>query len=206
MKRPKIITLLICCFVLVCTVGGAIAVSGVRMAGEERKAMEQLADSVAFTINGERVMQKEFNTYRTLMKEANPNLTDGEIKNKYIRQQVIFQEAEREGFYASDEEINALNESRFSWLDKDEQAYQIIKDYVDGLGITMNEYIEQSKTISKQAIISTKLKDSIENNFISSQPSPASSDGTEMNELKEMAEQYYNNYIDDLVEEAIIIE
>ena len=165
---------------------------------EEQKSPEQ-AESIAFTINGESVTQKEFDTYSTLMKAADPELTDEEIKNKYIRQQVIIQEAEREGISASEEEINALNESRFSWLEKDEQAYRIIKEYVDGAGMTMDEYIEQSKIISEQAIITTKLKERIESEFTER----ASADGTETGET---AEDYYNDYIDKLAEEAVIIE
>ncbi len=188
MKRTKRI---ICCLVLVCAAAAAVT-AGVRIAGDKADT-----GNAAFSINGEAVPREDFDTYLTLMKQADPELEDSEIKDRYIRLCVTVQEAERRGLSASEDEIDELNAGRFALLEEDGEAYRIIKDYADSRGLTMDEYIEMSRTVSEQALITDKLKEAVEEEFLSSR---------EAEDAEMTAEEYYDRYIDGLVSQADIEE
>lgn len=181
---------------VICVGISVIATSPMRQIGSERKVMESSDPSAVMKINGESISSTSFQTYKSLMKQSNSSITDEEIQEKYIRQRIIFQEAEKQGYSASEQEINDYVEAQFSVLNDYPEAYQIIEDYVDGLGITMEEYKERSKEVAEQAIISTKLKKAMESEYLSRNTYSARE-----NTAAE-AEKYYEDYIDEQVSKA----
>ena len=145
--------------------------------------------NIVFTVNGEPVLQEKWDTYSSLRKESNPYITDDEIMDSYVRQMVTVQEAQKRGITASDAEIDALIESSFAVLEQDAAALAAVQDYVDKYGMTMDEYKEQSRETYEQAVLGDKLHAELDAEAVSS--------GT-------LPENYYEDYIDNLVETAVV--
>lgn len=154
-----------------------------------------MQEKVVAEVNGHEITKSEFETYKAGLAQAMGTFTDEEIIDKLVRQEVLMQEIEKRGYTVSDDEVTAFNDERFALLDEDPTAYQIIKDYVDGLGITMDEYKEQSKEISRIALLSNKFREDLLAEYEEDNPQILTRSKQEQNQS---FEEYLDGYIDDL--------
>lgn len=118
---------------------------------------------------------------------AGNDYTEEEILNRLIRHQVLVQKAKENGYMASDErvklEINAIREAY-----KNNISYsEFINPYLDGLGMSFEEYIEYSEESLKNSIILDELK-------------KAQTKGMEIDEAAE----YWEEFVDKCIDEADI--
>ena len=68
--------------------------------------------------------------------------SDEEILNKLIERKLMLQDAEAHGITVSEEEVRAFNEESFALMEQDEAGKEAILDYIQGRGITLEEYKE----------------------------------------------------------------
>lgn len=170
--------------------------------GEDvKKINETTTLDIVAKVNGVEIPKSKFDTYKAGLMKANGTFTDEEILDKIIEQEVIIQEIERLGYSVTEEEVNKFNDERFALMDDDPQAYQIIKDYVDGLGITMDEYKEKSKEISRLALLANKYKEEKLKEYENENSQVVTYSNAEE---VEKFEDYFNENIEQLKEKANI--
>lgn len=152
------------------------------------KEFEQDTELVA-KVNGEGISKAQFETYKAGLALTSSEYTDEEILQKLIRQRVLRQECERLNLSVTDEAVDAFTEQQFAAMD-DPMAYQIMQDFVDGLGITMEEYKERCKENYRFALLGDQYRAVLQQEY----------DG--MDAAKPTFEQYYQQKLDDLTAAA----
>lgn len=161
-KKVKMIVLICVISVMVAAVVYASKNMDFFHWGEENADIKAavLGGAVA-RVNGVDIPESKFHSYKLGLANASGKFSDEEILQKLIRQEVIMQEIDRLGYTVTEEEVTKFNDERFAFLKEDPNAYQMIKNYVDGLGITMEEYKERSREISKIALLTNKYREDI---------------------------------------------
>lgn len=152
-------------------------------------------------VNGQKISKSKFENYKAGLDQASGSFTDEEIIEKLIRQEVMLQEIQKRGYTVTDAEVTEFNNERFDLLESDPEAYQIVKDYIDGVGITMDEYKEQSKEISKTALLANKFRDDLITEYKELNPEVLTQSAQKQNQV---FEDYLKQYIDDLCDAANI--
>lgn len=203
-KKNKIAIISSIC-VIVLSIASAYAVKQIDLFGWGKAQKEILTSDaskqIVATVNDGKISLAKFKSYKEGLNNVSSQFTDEDILNKLIRQEVILQDAASRGITVSDKEVKAFNEERFAILDEDPEAYNIVKEYADGLGISMEEYKELSEEISKQALIANKYKEELRNEFFVNNTSGIYADATEE---ENSFEEYMDGYINTLIESADI--
>jgi hypothetical protein len=80
--------------------------------------------------------------------------TDQEILNHLIENAVLYLEAEKQGLVVSDRDVDNFTEQTKEDIIKadDQQLTDMMKEYLSGKGLTMNEYIDNNKLMYKQLL------------------------------------------------------
>ena len=126
--------------------------------GQEIKKESGISDSaVAFTIDGQAYQLKRYNTYKASMKYGDSPFTDQEIFDRYVKQKLLLQEAERMGISVQNDEIKALTQQKMESINGDPALKKQLDEYLKGADISLEEYIELSDEASKQQILYDKL-------------------------------------------------
>lgn len=170
--------------------------------GEEiARINEKTSTDVVAKVNGVDIPRSKFDSYKAGLANANGSFSDEEILNKLIEQEVIMQEIVRLGYTVTESEVTKFNDERFALLEEDSNAYQIVKDYVDGLGITMEEYKEMSKEVSRTALLANKYKADVMSEYVNN---TAGATTFSAQQRAERFEEYFNNKIETLSNAATI--
>lgn len=205
MKNKKFGIVLSVCLIVALAIGGVYASKNMNFFewGKQAATIKNTSqkDSIA-TVNGVKIPKSKFDNYKAGLANTNGQFTDEDIIDKLVEQEVIMQEIKKLGYTVTDEEVIAFNNERFDLLEKDPQAYQITKDYVDGLGITMEEYKEMSKEVSKTALLANKYKADIQKEFIDNNTQVKALSAEKKNQK---FEEYFENKISDLCDKANIV-
>lgn len=126
--------------------------------GQEIKKADDTADSaVAFIINGQEYKLKNYNIYKAGMQYGDSNFSDQEIFDRYVKQKLLLQEANRLGISVGKEEISAFTKQRMDLINNDSTLKKQLEDYLDGAGISMDDYIKLSDEASEQQLLYDKL-------------------------------------------------
>lgn len=168
MKKKIIRILLPLCVICVLAVGSVLASRNMNFFqwGKKVATINETASNESIAkVNGVSIPKSKFDSYKAGLSNATVIPTDEEIVNKLVEQEVIMQEIKRLGYEVTEQEIIDFNNERFELLEQYPQAYQITKDYVDGLGITMEKYKEMSKEISRTALLTNKYKIDVQKEF-----------------------------------------
>ena len=197
MKKKIIGIVISVLLVFVLVVGGVYAsknMSFFQWGGQmaEMQSKQSTSTTIA-TVNGVEIPKSRFDSYKIGLANSEKKFTDAQILDKLIQQEIIMQEITRLGYVTTDSEVDDFNEQRFSLLNDDPTAYQIVKDYVDGLGITMDEYKEMSKEISRVALLTNKYKSDMLKEF---EKQDSSVQTYSQNEKTTRFEEYFNNKIE----------
>lgn len=169
--------------------------------GEENAINAAVPTDVVARVNGVDILRSKFISYKVGLTNASGNFSDEEILNKLIKQEIIMQEIERLGYTVTEEEVTKFNDERFALLKEYPEAYQMVKDYADGMGITMEEYKEMSREISRIALLSNKYKEDIMNEYEKNN-TMENTDSAQQKAQK--AEKYFNDKIEMLMNTATI--
>ncbi len=201
MKKKIIVILGVLVVVAALAVGGVYAEKQLKYVDLGNQISENQSipeDEIAAWVNGTAISKQRFENYKASLAYTQAEYTDEQVLDKMIRQEVLQQEIVRRGITVTEEEVKAFNEERFALLDEDETAKQIMEDFVKGLGVTMEEYKEQSLEISRESLLTMKYREQLAAEF-ERQAEPASEQ-----EQSEVFEEYYDRKLDALVEAAEI--
>lgn len=91
---------------------------------------------------------------------AEKHKTDFDIINRIIIDQILFEEAERRGLLATEEEINAMVNGAINAYSLP-QGKEMIDPFLEGAGITFDEYIAMLREQAPRTIARQKLKDAV---------------------------------------------
>ena len=116
-------------------------------------------------VNGESIDFEQFKAYKIGLSYAAGNFSDEEILNKLIERKLMLQDAEAHGITVSEEEVRAFNEESFALMEQDEAGKEAILDYIQGRGITLEEYKEMCLQNSEIALIGMKYRSFLENEY-----------------------------------------
>lgn len=134
--------------------------------GQEIQKTDDIDDSaVAFTINGQEYKLKNYNIYKAGMQCGDSQFSDQEIFDRYVKQKLLLQEANRLGISVEEEEISAFTKQRMDLINNDPTLKKQLEDYLDGAGISMDEYIKLSNEASEQQLLYDKLTEAKKGDF-----------------------------------------
>ncbi len=150
-------------------------------------------DNVIMEVNGEPITSKAYEEYQLMLDISKIKQTDKMIKDNLIRQALIRSEIKKHNITCTVEEVEEFNNQRFSALEQNESIKKMIDEYLKLNNMTLEEYKIQSKEVSKLALATLKLKALVFENRPDSK--------SELNQ-----ELYFNSYIEQLKENAIIVD
>ncbi len=195
MKKKILLAGILCVIFLSALAAGVYAYRNMSFSewGERVKQNRSIPDSeIVATVDQNEITRERFENYKAGLALTQTDYTDSEALDRMIRGEVLYQEIERLGITVTDAEVQAFNEERFAMMEADPTAYQITKDYVDGLGITMEEYKQMSLEISKNSLLTTAYRERLLSEY-TVRPGDAKS-----------FEEYYDQRLEQLVKEAKI--
>ena len=204
MKRKVFGIVVSLCMISILVAGGVYAGKNMTFFrwGKQTAGINETASAtIVANVNGVGIPKTKFDSYKAGLANASGTFTDKEILDKLIEQEVIMQEIQRLGYSVTEAEVTKFNDERFELLDDDPVAYQIVKDYVDGLGITMEEYKEMSKEVSKTALLANKYKADMMSEFENSNSQIKT---YSLRQKEEKFEEYFEKKIEELSKKAKI--
>lgn len=155
---------------------------------------------IAVSINGYNVNKEDFEEYKFIMNQ-NENYSDKELLDKIIREKAVYIEAMNQGFEVSDSEISTAIEEVKKLLRENENKdqYNYLKNYIDGLGITEDQYWSEKVTpIYRETFTANKLIDNLRLKYSKvNQITDSAGSDSKFND-------YLENYRNDLVSKANI--
>lgn len=149
-------------------------------------------------VNDIEISAKKFEIFKEASLFINKDITEKELLKKYTQHLLIVNKAEEEGFTVSKQEIEEYTNELFDALENDDENMKIIREYIDGMGITMDEYKEMSKQDSYKTLLTMKLHDKLQSEFLKNNKNT-------MNNLAETSIEFNNylkNYKEDIYNEA----
>lgn len=170
----------------------------IRQAFEEKP---QKMNDVLCYVNGVEILKKDFEIFKESTLSYNPDTNEEELFKRYIKFVLVLNEAEKEGFTVSEQEAEEYTNVVFDSLENDEEIMRILKEYIDGMGITMDEYKEMTKEFNYKTLLTMKLQDKLRTEFLE-QNKGARDNSTEINNT---FNNYLNNYKEELFDDAEII-
>ena len=151
--------------------------------------------------NSDIITQKDIDLLRLKKEFLGLDDTENEMINNLIRQRVIFKEADRLNLTINHDEakkqiIDIMNQAEQLTQSENEaertaaeQTLSFINSYIDGLGITQDEYFdlaaEEQREIDASTALQAYFKDTL---------------ATETAEDPVLFEKAWNNYVDELVQ------
>lgn len=147
--------------------------------------------------NDIKISEKKFNTFKETSLSYNKDIDEETLLENYIKFVLLVDEAEKEGFTVSKQENEIYTNELFKALESDTENMQILKDYTDGMGITMSEYKDIVKEYNYKLILTMKLQDKLELEFL--KKNKKTMDNNEdihielYNYLENYKEEIYNN-------------
>jgi len=118
-------------------------------------------------------------------------LSNDEALNKLIRNEVLFQSANKNGLSISDEELETHYKDVISGLENSPETKEFFDERLNELDMNMDEYFEYSKETTMRELIISKLKISIMMNYKENK--------------NQTYEEYWNEYVENLIRKTSII-
>lgn len=204
--KKKIISLLslfILFILLICltSIGYALSSNNIKDFGENIKSIlnSKDKDEVVLVVNGTNIYKKQFDILKATYISSNPNITDKDVFDKLIERQLLFDEAVKNGVSISDEKVAEIIEYTKKAVHSNPTEYDRLKNYLKGLGVSEDEYWQQSTPTYKKMLIMGEYK----NNHLK-KAFEESNNITNKSELEQKFKQYYEQYINDLKSKSTI--
>ncbi len=128
---------------------------------ETNKEEDHDRSSVLGYVNDIEISKEKFEIFKEGNLIVNKDVSEEELLKRYIQYLLIIDKAEEAGLTASKEEVEEYTDKVFHALEKDDKNMKTIKEYIDGMGITMDEYREIVKEDSYKTILTMKLYDKL---------------------------------------------
>lgn len=176
--------------------------------GVTQKTMQEKEDTgtTILTINNYKVSQKTFDEYKeslNLAKNDNEKLTDKQVADKLIERELLYQEAQKQGLSLNEEEFKKTMDNVKSGIKNDTEAYNQLKDYLTGRGMTEEEYWKIAEPIYQKAFLIGQYKKSLKEEFKKSDESLPKLSQSEFNSK---FDDLYKNKIKDIKQKAMVKE
>lgn len=169
--------------------------------GELFKEQSQTKNEILGYVNDIEISKNKFEIFKETSLFINENANEEELLNKYVQYLLVIDKAEKEGFTVSKKEVEEYTNKLFDALENDDENMQVIKEYIDGMGITMKEYKEIAKEDSYKTLLTMKLYDKLQSEFLRDNKKTTKSSA----ELNDDFENYLKDYKEELFNDAEII-
>lgn len=161
-KRSRnLIIVMILILSIVASYGVVNAVSKARQLGLESKKINSSSTAKDLAkVGSVKINAKDVENYKINMKlqqayieisgasEVVPQMTDKEVLDKLIENAALYLEAEKLGLVVPEKTVNDYIASmKKAFIVDKSKELNLLRDYVDGLGITLNEYIDNIKPL-----------------------------------------------------------
>ncbi len=156
-------------------------------------------ESIVMKVNDEIITKKDFELLKLALSQAEMNCDDNKIKNELIRRAVIDSEVTKRGVTASDEEVFAFNEERFSLIFQDKENTAIMEDFLKNNNISLEEYKKQSLEISRKALLAIRLREELIEDYKNSDKYKELTGNSSINQNN-----FFEEYIREKIDEANI--
>ncbi len=134
--------------------------------GKSQTEIDKAENSIIATVNGVPIYQSSLDTYKVGLKFTGQRLTDQEVLDALIRQVAAVQGIEKLGYSVSDAAVNAFNDERFAAIEDNPEMYKVLKDYLDGRGISLEEYKAMSKETSYKSLLFIQYNKELKREFL----------------------------------------
>ncbi|HEX2925492.1 MAG TPA: SurA N-terminal domain-containing protein [Ruminiclostridium sp.] len=199
-SKKSLVIIIISIAVIAVYIAGYATNSGfeARFFGTKEQVSSQKKEDIVATIDGEKITQNGFDSYKNgLNTGRQTKLTDKQVLDKIIERQVIYDEAVKEGFSVTDEEVDKeINTSRDA-LTRNPEEYKSMKAYIISLNMTEDEYWKIQKPVYKKGLIIGKYKTAEKQKYMKDVMSKATS------EVDKNFDEYFNKYFNKKVKELI---
>lgn len=146
----------------------------------------------AFLLNGKAYSMRQYNTYRA--GQPQKIVSEKDIFERYVRQQVIFLDAENSGFTVTEEEIDNDVKDRTEQMEQNPEIKKQMEEYAASQGLSLKEYIQTWRATSRQTLLAQKRKEQLKKEYDEAYPSDPSGNFNT----------YYEEYADRLRKDAEI--
>lgn len=148
--------------------------------------------SVIAKVGDYNITKGYFDRYKALNSVGNSMPPDSALLDKLIENEVIKEQALKEGISVSDEEVNNAIEQQKQAFANDSKSSEFLKNYIQGLGISEDQYWENMKPGIKNALIRGKYLNKNMELFKKDNPD------INANEFTAKFNEFYKNKINDL--------
>lgn len=169
--------------------------------GQEIKMISEIPgiDDTAILVNGNVITRKDIEKERIESKYSDSESFEMRI-NSLVREEVVIAEAVRLGIQPTQETIDMYVEQTKQVIDAETDTSTIIQAYINGMGITQEEYIEMAKKEKYKEEQRIMLWD-----MVRPEEAIKSKVGSEKEvSTGEIDKKYYEKYVDELMEKADI--
>ncbi len=118
-------------------------------------------ERIIMKVNNIIVTEKDFELLKLSLAQTDKDYDDKAIKELLIRRAVIDSEINKHAITVSDEEVFAFNEERFALLYQDKENATLMNDFLKKNNLSLEDYKKQSLAISKQALLTLRLKEKL---------------------------------------------
>lgn len=200
MKKKILYSVLAISVIVVITCGSMVYASSVHDKGKELG--QQVAtiekngsNGMVANVDGYEITESALEIYK-ITASSFGDYSDKELLDNMIERRALYNQADSEGFEVSDEEVNVAIEAAKTALLQDEEQYKFLKEYLNGLGKSEDQYWSEMREEYKKDLATGKLYESIREDFIKN------NNFTDPNDIKSKFDVYWDAYKKDLVSKA----
>lgn len=126
----------------------------------------------AFLLNGKAYSLRQYNTYRA--GQLQKNASEKDIFERYVRQQIIFSDAESSGLIVTEEEIDNDVKARTEQMEQNPEIKKQMEEYAASQGLAPKDYIQTWRVTSRQTLLAQKRKEQLKKEYDEAYPSDPS--------------------------------
>lgn len=156
----------------------------------EEELINRKDSEIIAKIGKREVKENELEVVKLSYGLSDIKLSNDEALNKLIRNEVLFQTAIKSGHSVSDIELQNHYNDVISGLENSPETKEFFDEFLNELGMNMDEYFEYSKEITIRELIISKLKMTVMMKY------------KEKN--NQTYEEYWNEYVEDLISKTSI--
>lgn len=158
-------------------------------------------EAILCYVNDIEISAKQFNAFKKTSLYYNKDIDEETLLENYIKFKLLVNEAEKEGFTITEQENENYTNELFKALENDEENMKIIKEYIAGMDINMKEYKEMVKEMNYRILLTMKLHEKLESEFLKKNEKTMH----DSEELSLELQNYWENYKNELYNNAKIV-
>ena len=202
MRKGIIRTILIVCLVVLLGVASVFAANIkdiMFQLGEKTRELDNEESDVIAVVDGAEILSKDLEILKVSSDLAEREIDEAEALDKLIEKQLVYNAAIESGIKVSESEIDKIIKQTKQALKEDDAANAQHMEYIDGLGISEEEYWKMVKPIYEKMLIMGEYK----NNFIKKKFIEENSI-TDQKSIEEEYAEYFKEHVESLRDKAKI--